>query len=169
MKNMRNISTSIKTEEIILNARGESIHVLVSDSTLLDRFVSGYKAILEKAEALPKQLKAAEEESSGEDGILTEMEKVVRLSKINVTFSEECVSIIDGIFGEETVKKYFRDIYDKVPSFLPNAECIIEFFENMTPVIEELFSKKIETDQRAKAARMAKYKPQDHLKAGGKH
>ena len=86
------------------------------------------------------------------------------MSRVNVDFSKEATVIIDGIFGSDTVKKYFRNIYSEIPDFLPDTDCIIDFFEQITPVIEKLFDRKIEKQKAASKARMEKYQPQDHKK-----
>ncbi len=77
-------------------------------------------------------------------------------------FSEEAVRVIDSIFGEDTVKKYFRSIYNEISDFLPDADCIIDFFEQITPPMEKLFNRKAETRELLSKTRMAKYQPQDH-------
>ncbi len=71
---------------------------------------------------------------------------------------------MDSIFGEDMVKKVFRSTYNVIPNFLPPVNLITEFFEKVTPYMEKLFNRKLETQEKAGKARMAKYQPQDHKK-----
>jgi hypothetical protein len=84
------------------------------------------------------------------------------MAKANVYFSEESVKILDGIFGADAVKKYFRNIYDEIPDFLPGVECIYEFLETATPVLEDIFDRQMEDTKKRRKARMEKYKPVDY-------
>ncbi len=77
-------------------------------------------------------------------------------------FSEEVAKVTDNIFGEGTVRKLFRSVYEEIPDFVPSAESITTFLESVTPQIEQLFHKKIDERNKASRARMAKYIPQDH-------
>lgn len=94
------------------------------------------------------------------------MDKTAEMSGVNVGFSEAAATVIDGIFGEGTLRKYFRDIYEEIPDFLPDADCIMDFLEQVIPVMEGLFGHKIERQREAGRARMARYQPQDHKKPG---
>ena len=69
---------------------------------------------------------------------------------------------MDSIFGEDTVKKVFRDTYNHIPDFLPSVNLITDFFEQVTPYMEKLFNRKLEAQEKASKARMDKYMLQDH-------
>ena len=90
------------------------------------------------------------------------------MSRVNVGFSKEAVAVVDGILGEGAVKKHFRSIYEEIPEFLPDADCFIAFLEELTPIMEKLFDRKLERQQKASKDRMAKYQPQDHKRKGAK-
>ena len=79
-----------------------------------------------------------------------------------MSYCVKAAEIIDGIFGEGTLRKSFRDDYDKMPNFVPDEERIIAFFETIAPIMEEIFGKKIERLNQESKARMEKYIPQDH-------
>lgn len=113
---------------------------------------------------VPAKLEEITKKYGRKDDFSTVMDKAKEISAANVGFSREAVVIIDEIFGADTVKKYFRKVYEEIPDFLPDADCIMDFFDQMAPVIEKLFGQKIERQQAASKARMAKYKPQDHKK-----
>lgn len=154
--------------KIELNDSGDCIVVSADSPAFFDGFAAGYKRIVDLAEGIPAKLEEIEEKYQGQEDFGAVMDEALEMSKVNMGFSKEAISIIDGIFGKDTVKKYFRNIYEEIPDFLPDADCIIGFFEQITPVIEKLFNRKIERQQAASKARMAKYQPQDHKRKGVK-
>lgn len=155
---------SVNLTKIELNDSGDYIMVSADSPTFFDGFAAGYKRIADLADGIPVKLEEIEKKYEGKEDFLSTMDKAIEMSGVNVGFSKEAAGIIDGIFGVDTVKKYFREIYKEIPDFLPDADCIIDFFEQITPVIETLFDRKIERQQAVSKARMAKYHPQDHKK-----
>lgn len=155
---------SVSLTKIELNDSGDCIAVSADSPTFFDGFAAGYKKIADLADSIPGKLKEIEKRYEGKEDFSDTMDKALEMSAVNVDFSKEAAGIIDGIFGADTVKKYFREVYEEIPDFLPDADCIIEFFEQITPVIEKLFNRKVERQMAASKARMAKYQPQDHKK-----
>ena len=159
-------STNLTKIELIDS--GDYIVVSADSPTFFDGFAAGYKRIADLADGIPAKLEEIEKKYQNREDFGAVMDKTLEMSGVNVVFSKEAVSTIDGIFGDDTVKKYFRGIYEEIPDFLPDADCIFDFFEQITPVIEKLFDRKIERQQAASKARMAKYQPQDHKRKGSK-
>lgn len=147
-------------DEITLNDRGDSIQISADDARLFDSFADGYSRIVKMSDELPGELDAVNKES--EDKEDSEIPKAVAMSRVRVEFCEKATSIIDDIFGEGTAKKSFHDAYEAVPDFLPDEDMFIMFFEKMTPIMEDIFKRKIERQENVSRARMAKYAPQDH-------
>ena len=148
---------SVKMLKIELNDAENYIVVSADDPTLFDRFAAGFKKIADMADEKPKMLEEIEKKYKGKDDFNSVIEKTVAMSKVNVDFSKEAVAVVDGIFGEGTIRKYFAHVYKEIPEFLPDADCIIDFFEKITPTMEKAFDRKLER----RKARMAKYQPQD--------
>lgn len=159
---------SVNLTKIELNDSGDYITVSADSPTFFDGFAAGYKNIADLADSIPGKLEEIENKYKGKEDFPSVMDKALEISSVNVGFSKEAAGIIDGIFGADTVKKYFRDVYEEIPDFLPDADCIISFFEQITPVIEKLFDRKVERQMAASKARMAKYQPQDHKRKGEK-
>ena len=78
------------------------------------------------------------------------IDKIVDKVRVDAEFSEKAIKIIDNIFGEGTLKKYFRNIYEEVPEFLLDAECIADFFKKISPVMETLFNRKMDAAEKAR-------------------
>lgn len=157
-----------KLTKIELNEHGDYVAISLDSPVLFDNFVAGYKHIVDLSESVPKQIEEIEKKYEGQDGFTAVMEKTVAISKVNVDFSADATKTIDGIFGDGTTRKYFHDIYEEIPDFIPDADCIIDFFEKISPEMEKLFDKKIKERDRLSKARMAKYQPQEHKRKGSK-
>lgn len=149
-----------EVDEISLNKHGDKIEISGDDAALFDKFAKGYDKIVKMSEEMPGKLEAVEKEFSEKDDI----SKAVAMSRVRVDFCEKAIGIIDDIFGEETAKKSFRDYYDSIPDFLPDEDLFIAFFEKLTPIMEDIFNRKLERQKKASKQRMAKYQPQDHKK-----
>lgn len=154
--------------KIELNSAGDYIVVSADNPVFFDNFAAGFKHIADMADEIPAKLDEIEKKYREKDNFEATMDKALEISKINLQFSKDAVRIIDNIFGEGTIKKYFRDVMEEIPDFLPDVDCILDFFEKITPEIEKLFHRKIEERNKKSKARMAKYQPQDHEKPGGK-
>lgn len=154
--------------KIELNSSGDYIVVSADDPNLFDRYAAGYKRIVDLANSIPRELEEIEKKYRDDNDFSATMDKSLEMSGVNVNFSKESVRTIDGIFGEETIRKYFRETYEEIPDFLPDADCIMDFFEEITPVMEGLFDRKMERQRESSKARMERYKPQDFKKKKGK-
>ena len=150
-----------ETEEIRIDNRvtltkvyvgGGDDYIVVSgnDISIIDRFLSAG----EELEALAAELDKKESED-GENDYKKEME-------VRREFSEKATKIMDGVFGEGTTRKFFGDVYEVIPNFQPDAECFLDFWDSLIPVIERLSEHKVKLEKLASKQRMGKYQPQDH-------
>lgn len=151
--------------KIELNSAGDYIVVSADNPLFFDNFAAGFKRIADLADEIPAKLEEIEKKYKDNEDFKSTMDKSMEMSRVNVQFSKDAVAVIDGIFGEGTVKKYFRNIIEEIPDFLPDVDCILDFFEKITPEIEKLFNRKVEERKKKSKERMAKYQPQDHRRS----
>lgn len=151
-----------EVDEIILNKHGDKIEIMSDDATFFKKFMDGYKKIIEISDNLPQEMDKIGDIDEENDDASTISKKVDGLASVNSEFSKRACGIIDGIFGEGTAKKSFRDRYEANPDFVPDLSLVMAFFGTMIPIMEQIFSKKVEQVQNASLRRMDKYKPQDH-------
>lgn len=154
--------------KIELNSEGEYIVISADNSMLFDNFTAGVKNIADMADEIAEKLNEIQKRYEARADFESVMRKTSEVSKINVQFSKDAITVVDGIFGEGTVRKYFRETYEEIPDFLPDVDCILDFFEQITPEMEKLFNRKMEERREKSKERMAKYQPQDHRKPGSK-
>lgn len=140
-------------DEIILNKHGDKISVSGDDAGLWDRFIKGCEEIYKMKDEIP------------DDSRSDEISDVSQMSDERISFCKKGVSIIDGIFGEGTSQKSFRDYYESIPGFVPDEWKFIAFFDTMIPIMEDIFNRKLERSKNESKARMAKYQPQDHKRS----
>lgn len=172
------VSTGLELVEIQLNEHGDAVYVSPEDSALFGSYVRCFDLAIRQsrecadkiAEIERKYGRSDKPEDEAESGRDVEGEIAIALeaSRVNVDFSVSTSKAIDDIFGEGTVRKYFREHYEKVPYFIPGIDCFMDFFDQISPVMEEIFGRLIKGREEARKERMAKYQPQDHKKPGGK-
>lgn len=124
--------------KLYLNNMDEYVDILTDDPLLFDRFAEGRGRIMDMVAVLIRKHKKIEREYRKRG-----WERTVALVRANAGFSKEAVKIMNGVFGEETIEKYFRKIYEEYSDFTPGVECFMDFFEKVTPVMERLFDRKI--------------------------
>ena len=150
------IDNRVQLTKVYVGGGDDFIVVSGNDISIIDRFL----AAGEELETLTAELDKKEHDA-GENDYKKEME-------IRKEFSEKATAIMDGVFGEGTTRKFFGDVYTEIPNFQPDAECFIDFWDSLIPVIERLSEHKIKLEKMASKARMAKYQPQDHKRKGTK-
>lgn len=152
------IRTKSNAVKIELNDRGDYIAVHPDNAKMFENFANGRKKILSLADEMTKWAGAIEKEYEGGDDEASQEEKDEKTFKKYVEFSEQFIEVADGIFGSGTIHKYFADNYDEVCDFVPGVECAEDFFEQITPAIEQIFNKHLAK----RRAAMDKYRPQDY-------
>lgn len=144
------IENRVQLTKVYVGGGDDFIVVSGNDISIIDRFLAAGEELESLAEELDKK-----ESEVGENDYKKEME-------IRKEFSEKATAIMDGVFGEGTTRKFFGDVYEVIPNFLPDAECFIDFWDSLIPVIERLSEHKVKLEKLASKQRMAKYHPQDH-------
>lgn len=155
------IRESIKAENRVMLmdvefCNGDKITVSGNDISIIDRFIDAG----ERLEALVDEMEQKEKEISEKD-----YRKKIEERKY---FSDNAAEIMDGVFGKDTTRKFFGDVYKEIPNFQPDYECFMDFWDALAPVIEKLSNHKVKLEKMASRKRMEKYRPQDHEKPGTK-
>lgn len=139
--------------KIELNDMGDYIEISTADTGLFDRFAETYRHIVSAAKELPRRYREIEKVRV----IPGHENKTVEKIRANVRFYEESAEKIDLVFGQGTLKKYFREHYEKILDFMPRTEYFIDFFEQMVPVLEKLFGRKVDERDKKAVKSMTQY------------
>lgn len=150
------IDNRVQLTKVYVGGGDDFIVVSGNDISIIDRFLSAGKELESLAAELDKK-----ESETGEGDYKKKIE-------IRREFSENATAIMDGVFGDGTTRKFFGDVYAVIPNFQPDAECFIDFWDSLIPVIERLSEHKIKLEKLASKQRMSKYQPQDHKRKGSK-
>ncbi|RGE56186.1 MULTISPECIES: DUF6673 family protein [Eisenbergiella] len=111
--------------KIKVNDEGEYIEVSVNDSTFFDRFADLLVWVGDKEKEL-KQYGDTHKADTLED-----MEVVREVMRKRTQTYQECCQRLDVLFGEGCCRKVFGNV-------VPDDLLIMDFLEQLTPVIEEL-------------------------------
>ncbi len=148
----REFRTSSQQEEnlakVFLNSDDDYIYINEKDATIFDRFAAFMKWLEEKEADIRKKEEEYEKRFGkdivkvGEDGEVEDVnaDAFVQFSRLRTETYKESAGRIDDIFGEGTLRKYFRKFYEVNPDFVPDDECLYDFIEEMTPILNELFA-----------------------------
>lgn len=158
------IGTTLEYEEVEINTHGDKICISPDDSAVMDNFVKCIDNVIKMSDECGKKTEEIEKKYEGKEGTENDIAMAVELSSANVDFSNKSIEAIDSIFGDGTIRMYFRDHYDKIPNFLPGMACFMDFFIQISPVMEHIFGKAVGNIEKLSKAKMAKYVPQDHKK-----
>ena len=123
---------------IELNDHGDYVTVPTGNDAFFDSFSRECKQLWAMAGRICSRLKKIERERKKLKDTDQDLEKIRETAEINIQFSRNATGIIDSIFGEGTVKKYFRKFYEEDPGFMPDVECFTDFLEQITPVMKRL-------------------------------
>jgi hypothetical protein len=159
---------SSEPDEIILNRHGDSVLISADDAGLWNRFLNGCKEIEGVGNSFREKIRDTGKGDTDGDGLTTDPPEADAVLEARVEYCETVVRIIDGIFGEGTLRKSYRDEYEAMPGFIPDEDKVCAFLETMTHIMEDIFGRKIKKMEQASRERMAKYIPQGHKKKGKK-
>lgn len=83
--------------------------------------------------------------SEKEDGnVFVDSEQLLTFTQIQMDLYKECEERINALFGQNTLKKYFRAFYEVNPDFTPDENCITDFIEEISPVLEAAYNARFE-------------------------
>ncbi len=150
------IENRVQLTKVYIGGGDDFIVVSGNDISIIDRFLAAGEELETLAAELDKK-----ESGIGENDYKKEME-------VRREFSEKAATIMDGVFGEGTTRKFFGDVYAVIPNFQPDFEGFFDFWDSLIPVIERLSEHKVKLEKLASKNRMAKYQPQDHKRKGVK-
>ena len=130
-----NIRVDNGVRRIGVNDDGEYIELSINDVQLTDKFaklLQWFEQKSDEIDAAGKELTkkyGTDASIEDENGINTDM--VVDIAALRTSVYKECCERIDGVFGEDTCRKVFGKV-------LPDDVLLLEFFDQMAPVLEKL-------------------------------
>lgn len=144
----KKVSSQLKKVE--LNEFGDYILINPGDYTFSKRFsallewLDGKQAELAKqADEMGEKYKGTNMVSFDADGNASvDTEQLAVFVKIKNDLYEETARKVEDLFGQNVLKKYFRAFYEANPEFVPDEECIMDFFEEISPVLQTVYQER---------------------------
>lgn len=153
--------------KVVVNGDGDAIYLNPNDGTFMDKVARFMSWFLNKADEMQKMGEEISKEYEGkefvsEDGNV-DAESLLKLTNIQLEVLKEISEEIDKVFGQDTLRKYFKPYYEINPDFVPDLECVNDFLDQIGPAISEAFNTRNQSinSQYSKNRRKA---PQDHKK-----
>ena len=137
----------------IENENGTIVAELIinsGDDKLYDKFISLMDNLKEIQESSDKKIEALGLNSV--DSIDTEDMK--KLLDVNREAVESLIEETEKMFGAGLIRKMYADNYELNPDFLPGLEMLFEFYEQILPIVEEIFRNKHSRYSPAKRGRV---------------
>lgn len=176
----REFKTSNQQEEnlakVSLNSNGDYIYINEKDAAIFDRFAAFMKWLEEKDSEIRKKGEEFEKQYGkdiiklDEDGEVEDVnvDAFVQYSRLRTETYKEAADSIEAIFGQGTLRKYFRKFYEINPEFVPDDECICDFIEEMTPILNDLFADRskrlaLKYSRDRKGGKRSKYRSRQEL------
>lgn len=162
--------------KVYLNSEDDFIYINEKDATIFDKFAEFLKWLDGKNNEVSQQ-EAEFDKKYGKDFVTrnengdvedVNVDAFVHYSKMRSDTYKETVERIDAIFGVGTIRKYFRKFYEINPDFVPDDECIYDFLDEMTPILNTLFSDRakrvsLKYNRNRKGGKRSKYRDKEDL------
>lgn len=167
MDEMR-IDNQVQLTKVYFGSGDNFVVISGNDASIYLRFVNARKKFIVLADELDEKELAIKEKYKGkadEDISDEDMEKILLLYK---DFYDESEKIMDSVFGDGTTKKFWADVFEVIPDYVPTKEAWEDYFDSLIPVIEKMSDHSVKLEKLASTRRMSKYQPQDHKRKGVK-
>lgn len=152
MNESRLHSVSEQYEKVYVNEYDDFIMIDPGDQSFLGKFADFIHWMEEKQKELDRISADMEKKYGGrmmisesEDGDTeVDTEQLIELVNLQLKTYKECADKVDELFGQETLKKYFRASYEINPNFVPDLDYVFDFIEEITPVLEKVYGARAE-------------------------
>lgn len=151
-----------RLKKIKVNEYGDCIGIDVNDATIQGKIAS----LVEYLNSLEIRSKDEIQRLSNKyDGrkIVDEdnnidTEQIIDISRFHTNLVKEMIERIDNVFGKDCIHKVFRESYELIDDYIPDESAIMDFMEQILPIMRDLFNQKFELNKaRYNAHRRGKY------------
>lgn len=140
-------------KKIYLNIKDDYIMLNPNNSIFVDKYTAIIQWLEMKGASYQKEMEALEKKNKGhelikvneDESVTIDTKRILEITRMRTAMCRECCEQIDALFGEGTIQKYFREIYEEIPDFVPDEECIFDFFDEISPIVGEVFHTRIQS------------------------
>lgn len=142
----------------------EFITISGNDASIYLKFIRARRRFIELANDLDDKELAIREKYKGKADEEMSDDDAEKILGLYGNLYEESKSIMDGVFGDGATKRFWSDVFEDIPDFVPKTEAWEDYFDSLVPVMNKLFEHEERLEKLSSMKRMGKYQPQDHKK-----
>ncbi len=150
---MENLEIKVNTglKRIKVNEYGDTIVLNLEDSTVSSRYAKLIQNLEKLADEAEREGNELENKYKGrptvkEDDIDTE--QVIEKSEFRIHYIERMICEIESVLGKDAIKKAYRECYEADEFFIPTEAAIIEFIDQMNPIMDKLYKERFEFNKK---------------------
>lgn len=155
MSEMKSITFSRGVKKIAVRDEDNKVitvlHIDTADTATATRFVeltNNLEAVVNLGEEDVAAYREKYKEYEGEEfeklpeDVRTNI--IVDASKMRIGILEGMIREIDALFGKDTIHNVFSDCYERHEDFVPDEDALVDFFNAVMPVMNDLFQTRTE-------------------------
>lgn len=146
----------------------EFVTISGNDASIYLKFIRARRRFMELANDLDDKESAIREKYKGKANTEMSDEDDEKILELYRDLYGESKSIMDGVFGEGATERFWSDVFEVIPDFVPKTEAWEDYFDSLVPVMNKLFEHEKRLEKLSSMKRMGKYQPQDHKRKGTK-
>lgn len=162
------IDNHVRLTKVYFGSGDDFVVISGNDASIYLKFVNARKKFMSLADGLEEEELRIRDKYSGKEDVEISDEDEEKFLGLYKKLSDEATKIMDGVFGEGTTRKFWKDVYDVIPDYIPKIEAWMDYFDSLIPVVEKLSDHSQRLEKLSSMKRMGKYQPQDHKRKGAK-
>ena len=129
-----------------VNEYGDTISLDSNDLNIFNKFMNLYNNLSKLAEQANEEVKKLKKKYDSDTEELN-MEMVQDYLILNIKYSEKIIPELDAIFGDNFVKKAFRENYELDNCFVPDEMALNELVKAMVPIMEKTYKERAKRNE----------------------
>lgn len=162
------IDNRVQLTKVYFGSGDNFVVISGNDASIYMKFVKARRKFLELADELDSKELEIREKYKGKADYEISDEDEERILELYKNLYEESKSIMDGVFGKGTTEKFWSDVFEVIPDFIPKVEAWMDYFDALIPVVEKMSDHSERLEKLSSMKRMGKYQPQDHKRKSTK-
>lgn len=162
------LENRVQLTKVYFGSGDNFIVISGNDASIYIKFVRARRKFMELANNLDDKELAIREKYKGKSDVEMSDEDEEKILELYKNLYEESKAIMDSVFGEGTTEKFWSDVFEVIPDFIPKTEAWEDYFDALIPVVEKMSNHSERLEKLSSMKRMGKYQPQDHKRKGTK-
>lgn len=150
---MENLEIKVNSglKKIKVNEYGDTIILNLEDSSISGRYaklIENLERIAEEAECEGNELEKKYKDRPVMKDEDIDTEQVIEKTDFRIRYIEQMIEEIENVLGKDAIRKVYRECYEADEQFIPTEAAIIEFIDQMNPVMTQLYKERFEFNKK---------------------